>query len=674
LPAQLPVLLLNGCAGIAVGMATNVPPHNLGEIVDGLIALIDRPELPDEKLWEIIPGPDFPTGGEIIDARGIQEAYSSGRGIIPLRGITKIEQISLAGRRPKERTAIIVKELPYQVNKSAWIEKVADLVNQGRLDGLADIRDESDRQGMRVVIELKKDSKPQAVLKSLYKQTALQANFGAILLALVDNKPCQLSLRQLLTEFLNFREQTLTRQYSYELEQSQNRLHLLEGLLIALKNLDPVIDILRHAADGTSAKVRFQAELNLTAAQADSILAMPMRRLTGLERQKLEGEYEELQQRSEQLQILLCDRHELMKSLKKELRSLKRKFADPRRTKIKKSAGSSPEKTPPANQKPQAKTPSPPPTAETSNLILFVPQVPPADAVLVMTYQGYIYWQSHPFNPDSPGSSPDFPIYQELIQKREQFIVITAQGKAYPLAVPDIPPQEGKVKGLSLLGTSAQRDSGAIIKGFFLPEDLKSLNLILLSRNGRIKRLPLDELANLSRRGLSLIKLKERDWLDYVSWGREGQEVAIATTGGRVLRFQVNDRQLPIMGRNSQGHLALRLRYGESVVGCVVLNGDENLLLVSQLGYGKRLPVNKLRLAQLGEIGSNALQFANKTDNLAAMVGEKAAFNLVLVTSQQRQLDIAIGAVGLGEKDSTGDRLVKLKQEEIIASVFLQSK
>ena len=334
LPAQLPILLLNGCAGIAVGMATNVPPHNLGEVVDGLIALIDKPQLPDEKLWELIPGPDFPTGGEIVDPTGIKDAYRTGRGIIPVRGVTKIEKIRLGKRRSREKTAIVVTELPYQVNKAGWIEKIADLVNQGRLEGIADIRDESDRAGMRVVIELKRDTKPKAVLGQLYKQTALQNNFGAIVLALVDNKPCQLSLRQLLEEFLKFREQTLTRQYAYELEQSQKRLHLLEGLLAALNNLDAVIEILRNAPDGTTAKLRFQEQLGISEAQADSILAMPMRRLTGLERQKLQAEYDDLQQRIDQLQCLLSDRRELMKTLKKELRSLKRKFGDPRRTRI----------------------------------------------------------------------------------------------------------------------------------------------------------------------------------------------------------------------------------------------------------------------------------------------------------------------------------------------------
>lgn len=334
LPAKLPILLLNGCSGIAVGMATNVPPHNLGEVVDGLIALIDNPALSDEKLWEIIPGPDFPTGGQILEVEGIKEAYKIGKGSIPLRGVTKTETLILEGRRPRERTAIIVTELPYQVNKAGWIEKIADLVTQGKIEGIADIRDESDRTGMRVVIEIKKDTKVKTVLEQLYTKTALQTNFGAILLSLVNNKPCQLSLKDTLNEFLKFREETLIRQYGHELEEGRKRRHLLQGLLISLNNLDTVIDILRHAADGSTAKIQLQEQLDITHLQADSILAMPLRRLTGLERQKLEEEFSELEQKIQQLEVLLNDRHELLKSLKKELRSLKRKYGDERRTRI----------------------------------------------------------------------------------------------------------------------------------------------------------------------------------------------------------------------------------------------------------------------------------------------------------------------------------------------------
>src|SRR6478672_8251816 len=408
LPAQLPVLLLNGCAGIAVGMATNIPPHNLGEVVDGLIALIDQPDLSDEKLWKLIPGPDFPTGGEIVGIEGIREAYTTGRGSIAVRGVTQIEngeseknpttKSKTATTKPKtrrrqQRTAIVITELPYQVNKASWIEKVAELVNQGQIEGIADLRDESDRDGMRVVIELKRDTVPQTILDHLFKQTALQSNFGAILLALVEGQPRQLTLRQMLEQFLSFREQTLTRQYTYELQQAEKRIHLVEGLLAALNNLDAVINILRNAPDGSTAKLTFQTQFNLSEAQTDAILSMPMRRLTGLERQNLKAEFDQLRDRIQLLQGLLGDRQELLKSLKKDLRALKRKYNDPRRTKIvvskvkePKSAGLEPSATKKGGERKSEKLktqdldPSP---------LLVVPQVSDP-VVLEFTYRGYV--------------------------------------------------------------------------------------------------------------------------------------------------------------------------------------------------------------------------------------------------------------------------------------------
>ncbi len=684
LPAQLPILLLNGCAGIAVGMATNIPPHNLGEIVDGLIALIDQPELKDEQLWKLIPGPDFPTGGEILETEGIREAYRTGRGLIPVRGIAKIEQLYIEKRRRKERTAIVVSELPYQVNKAAWVEKVAELVNQGKLEGIADLRDESDRTGMRVVIELKREVNPQTVLDGLYRQTALKTNFGVILLALVNNKPCQLTLRQLLTEFLNFREQTLTRQYTHELEEAQKRLHLLEGSLIALSNLDAMIDILRNAADGTTAKVQLRSRFEISDAQADSILAMPMRRLTGLERQKIQAEAQELQGTIEELQTLISDRHERLKALKKDLRSLKRKFGDQRRTRILTPRQSSSEKkvssSPKISQpKSESKKVQSPPSSHTSHtphtppslpLTLFTPQTPPEDAVLIISHQGYLSWHP-PQSPPPASKTGDFPVYTATIGKQTQLLVMTDRGKAYPVAVPEIPPADkGQQSLTTLLPNSAQRDSEKAVAHFFLPEAQKSPDLLLLSQQGRIKRLSTSEFMPLTQRGVALIKLKDDDRLGYVCLAQEEEEVAIATTGGRVLRLEINDQQLPILGRSAQGHSALRLRYGEHLVGCVTLKIDDNLVLISQLGYGKRLPLHSLRLANPGDIGTHALQFTSKIDNLAGMVKAKTGSKVILLTSSDRQLSLAVDSVSFWGKDGAGDPVAKLKPNETILKIL----
>jgi DNA gyrase subunit A len=679
LPAQLPLLLLNGCAGIAVGMATNIPPHNLGEIIDGLIALIDNPQLNDEKLWQIIPGPDFPTGGEIVDEGGIREAYRTGRGIITVRGVAKVENVYIGKRRPREGQALVVTELPYQVNKSTWIEKVADLVNQGRLEGIADLRDESDRSGMRVVIELKRDTNPRVILGELYRQTALQSNFGAIMLALVNNKPCQLSLRDLLEEFLKFREETLTKQYSHELEQSQKRLHLLAGLLVALNNLDAVVDILRNAPDGTTAKVSLQEQLDISEAQADSILAMPMRRLTGLERQKLQTEYDELQGRINQLQILLGDRNELMKSLKKELRSLKRQFADERRTRIvarhqqTKGQEDKENKGDKGTRETRKKLASPtPPLSPSPTLPLF--SSPTEDAVLEITYRGYIHWYPSASDRSSSPSfqkSKDVAIYVQKIGKQAQLLAIADSGKVYPLEVNEIPAAGGRQKTvMSLLSKSAQRDAEKAVAHFFLPDEKNNVDLIILTEKGKIKRLPVSELDGLGNRGLALLKLKEDDRLSYVCLSQEKQDLAIATTGGRILRFAIEDEHIPLMGRSAQGNQMLRLRYGENLAGCVPLSAGENILLVTGLGYGKRLPIDLLRLAKIGDIGTQALQFADKTDNLAGIVLAQKKTNVVLVTSSDRFIPLSVDSVALGGKDGVGDRIAKLKNDETIVAVI----
>ncbi|MGF1479848.1 MAG: DNA topoisomerase (ATP-hydrolyzing) subunit A [Cyanophyceae cyanobacterium] len=657
LPTQLPILLLNGCAGIAVGMATNVPPHNLGEVVDGLIALIDKPELSDEKLEELIPGPDFPTGGEIVSRSGIRNAYRTGRGTIPVRGVIQVERIRQERRRGREKTALVITELPYQTNKAGWIEKVADLVNQGRLDGIADLRDESDRSGMRVVVELKRDASPKKVLRQLYKQTPLQSNFGAIMLALVNNKPCQLSLRELLVEFLQFREQTLRRQYTSELERSRKEVHKLEGLLVALNHLDAVIEILRSAPDGSTAKVTMQEQLNITDPQADSILSMPMRRLTGLERQKLQTEYEERQQRITELQGLLENRHELLKALKKELRSLRRKFGDERRTRI-----ISPEElTTPTAASAQSNTPP------TPTLVLPITSAP-EDAVLEITKQGFIRWQAFQSPPQFPKSGEDFVVYREPIAKREALVVIADNGKAYPLRIDEVPPIEDQKPLLSLLPKSAQRDARQAVSYFFGPDDTNR-DLVLLTQQGRIKRLSLAELNQLSNRGLVLVKLKEPDCLRTVCITQAGQEVAIATTGGRILRFTIDEQQLPIMGRSARGNQALRLRTGEAVAGCACLNADENLLLVTALGYAKKLPVSALRLANRGDIGTGAIQFTSKADQLAQMTLFMAAAPIVLSTNTPRNLSFKPSAVSFWGKDGVGEPVVTLKPDEQIVSV-----
>ncbi|MBD2663093.1 DNA gyrase, A subunit [Richelia sinica FACHB-800] len=670
LPAQLPFLLLNGCAGIAVGMATNIPPHNLGEVVDGLIALIDHPDLSAEKLWELIPGPDFPTGGEIVGDGGIKEAYSTGRGSIVLRGVANVEEIP-GGKGTKRRMSIVVTELPYQVNKAGWIEKVAELVNQGRLHGISDIRDESDREGMRVVIELKRDTNPQEILQHLYHQTALQTNFGAILLALVDGQPRQLSLRQLLEEFLKFREHTLNRRYSYELGKAENRSHLVAGLLKALANLDRVIEILRQAADGSTAKLSLCNQLELTEVQADAILAMPLRRLTSLEQQNLQQEFDQLTEQIDLLRRLLADRRELLKALKKDLRSLKRKYGDSRRTRIL-TASDIPAKEEKGTKQaaaddeenPKSKTPT------------FKPEQPPEEAILEFSQRGYVRRLS------PTGKKPkseigvndhDFVIQTEAASTDKELLILTSGGKVYPVSVGEIPHTTARSpRGtplITLLTSTAQGNTEGVVNRFLLPDNPEHGQIVLLTKQGRIKRLSLNEFTNLSRRGITILKLKDDDELSFTQFTTTSEHLILASSGGRILRFAVNDEQLPIMGRAAMGLQAFRLLKNQNMVGCVTVKKDEQILMVTEEGYAKRLEVSHMRGANRGDLGTQVVRFNNKTDHLAGMVLAVANTEVALVTNKERVVRIPVDTVPILSKDDKGENVLQLNRDEKIITV-----
>lgn len=680
LPAQLPILLINGCGGIAVGMATNIPPHHLGEVLDGVIALIDKPDLPDAKLWELIPGPDFPTGGEIMGIEGIHDAYRTGKGIITVRGISHVEVASIQAKvtkSKKRRDSLIITELPFQVNKAAWIEKIAELVNAGKIEGIADLRDESDREGMRVVIEIKRDSEPTNVLEQLYRQTALQTNFGAIMLAIVEGQPRQLNLRQLLEEFLKFREVTLTRQYGNELEQAQKRVHTLSGLLTALNNLDAVITILRNAPDGTTAKAIFQTELGLSDTQADAILAMPLRRLTGLEKKNLQTEFQELTVKITRLNNLLEDRGELLKSLKKDLRSLKRKFTDDRRTKITKIAPPKPDPKLDRTSKDKTKTPTTSSVKESRTRTLppaqlqIVEAEPTQPTTVEITHQGYIRRLSKTGTKLNPNSQ-DFIIKTYLTNTEAEITIVTTDGKAYPLKIRDIPPTLGNTAGTiltSLIPALQDSPDEQIIYTLPTPSDNTDdlQQLLLLTNQGKIKRILSQELSGLTNRGTTLIKLRQDDKLHTITPLNNQKEIIIATSGARILRLALASEQIPLMGRVSQGIQALKVGTREQIVGCIPANSDNELILITRHGYAKRIPISTIRIVQTGNMGTHAIQFAIKTDNLLHIT--LPPDSLELFTTTHRHEIVAIDRLQTHGKEGIGDKIINLNPNEQITFV-----
>lgn len=663
LPAQLPNLLLNGSSGIAVGMATNIPPHNMAEVVDGLIAMIDRPNLSDDELFRLIPGPDFPTGGEIVGTEGIYEAYRTGRGSIPIRGISQFEEVR-PGRGRQRRNAIIVTELPYQVNKAGWIEKIAQLVNAGRLEGIADIRDESDREGMRVVIELKREAQAHRILQDLYRMTPLQSNFGVIMLALDNAQPRQMPLREILQAFLTFRETTLTRQYQHQLEQTESRLHILDGWLTALNNLDAIIDILRNAADGTSAKQEFQQRFDLSEQQSDAILGMPLRRLTGLERQKLEEEFQEKSQRRDQLQLLLSDRRELLKAMKKELRSLKRRFSDERRTRIQSEAERQ---------------------EETQQLEEIIAEEVEEEVILEFTQKGYVrrssmrsYQRRQAKQDDNPGRTlqamdEDVVLQAEKALTTQELLAITRDGKAYTLAVKDIPVTQRQSRGVplvQLLPGSVASEADVVVTQLVLTEELLDQDMVLVTCKGKIKRAPLKEFTNLTGRGLTAIKVKAGDAVTHVMVANAGEEIVLGTSGGRLLRFLIDDENLAVMGRAAQGPQGLRMGKNETLVGAVaVLSGQDCVLMVSAAGFAKRLPVDSLRMGKRGDIGTQSFQFSQKTDHLVALAPATPGTDFTLMTDSDRIALVPMAVVPRQGRTGPSDRIVKPNRGESITTV-----
>ena len=800
LPAQLPFLLLNGSSGIAVGMATNIPPHNLGEVVNGLIALIDNPELPDEKLLKLIPGPDFPTGGEIVGIDGIREAYLTGHGSITVRGVTQIEEMP-APKGKYRRSAIIITELPYQVNKATLIEKIAELVNNKKIEGISDLRDESDRDGIRVVIELKRDSNIPKILEGLYKQTALQNTFGTIMLALFEGQPHQMTLREILTHFLTFREETLTKRYTHELDQTESRQHIVEGWLTALSNLDDVITILRNSADGGRAKLELQNRFDLSDRQADAVLGMPLRRLTGLERTNLQTEFNELTVKVASLRKLLSDRNELLKALKKDLRSLKKQFGDPRRTRIinlgtplkpikprkpkptfeelqaaeqeaaaaRKAAADlkaaevirsleaamestdeddraeldenelgedelgkdelgedelgetiasisivSPEVSP-------APIPAPIPEQSSFNLTLEVesdrpvtpktrnpaspktPKATPKDAepaelfifdrevevVVEINPAGFIRRMGQTIYDRSgqktslstrPSPAETCPIQTEFVTVNDTLIVLTRSGKAFPLRVKDIPQASGSAPGkplLELLPSSVSSEGpDAIASVFLLPDDLENQGLLLLTVQGKIKRIALTEFPDLTNRGLVTIKLKDDDHILFADFVEEGDQVVVATTMGRVIRVEINAETLPIASRTAAGSQVTKVLKLERFVGWAIAGYEDEFLLMSAEGYSKRMTVGLLKLCNLGDLGQHVFQFTNKGDRVVGMTVAFPGTILRIKTDRPSGsfvTQLAVEAVPLASRENKGAQPLTLEPGEGVAQITIVS-
>ncbi len=697
LPSRIPQLLLNGSSGIAVGMATNIPPHNLGELIDGLVALIHNPEITDLQLMQYIHGPDFPTGAQILGVSGIKEAYTTGRGSITMRGVANIETIEQRNR--PDREAIIITELPYQTNKAALIEKIAELVNDKKIEGIADIRDESDRDGMRIVIELKRDAYPRVVLNNLYKQTPLQSNFGANMLALVNGEPHTLAIKQFLSVFLDFRILCIERRTRYELRKAEERDHILQGLLIALSQLDAIIVLIRHAPDAPTAKGELITTYGLSEVQADAILQMQLRRLTALEADKIRLEHEELQVKIADLMDILARRERVLEIIENEIAQIKTSFATPRRTVITHGEGDIDDIDLIANEK----------------------------AIILLTEQGYIKRmpvntfeaQSRATRGKAGAKVKDDDTIEHFLTccDHDSILFFSDRGVVYSLKAYQIPVGSRTSRGTPIVQMLPIPKEEKITSIVPVDEFSSEEYLVMLTKGGNIKKTVLEAFSNIRANGLIAISLEEGDQLRWVRRARVEDSIIIGSRQGMAIHFRCTHEQLRPLGRATRGVKSMKLKDKDELIGMDILPADildtldtgtegdieetaeieetletadiENteetteatntnstgpwVLVITMGGYGKRVPVSQFRLQNRAGQGLMATKFKNRKtkDKLATLRIVNSDEEIMMATNRGIIIRQAVNAISIQSRSATGVRVQRLDEDDAITGVAI---
>ena len=672
LPARLPMLLLNGASGIAVGMATNIPPHNLGELIAGLLALIENPEIGDPELMALIPGPDFPTGGQILGRTGIKETYLSGRGSVTMRGVAGIETLEVPGR--PDRDAVIITELPYQTNKAALIERIAEMVNDKKLEGISDIRDESDRDGMRIVVELRRDAYPQVVLNNLYKLTPLQSNFSAYMLALVNGEPILLTLRKMLNVFLDFRVETIERRTRYLLRKAEERDHILLGLLLALDQLDPIIALIRAAPDTATARQQLQDRHGLSEVQADAILQMQLRRLTALEADKIRLEHEDLVAKIADYKDILGRRERVFGLIKDELHQLRDRHAVPRRTEILDLGGGLEDIDLIANER----------------------------SVVLVTETGYLKRMPvSEFEATSRGTRGKAGTKSQGEDAVKLFIgcndhdtllLFSDRGVSYALPAYRVPQCSRTAKGTPVVQLLPIPREEAITSLLAVSEFNDDTDLLMLTQGGFIKRTRLSAFSNIRSNGLIAIGLEDGDALTWVRLSVPGDSVLIGSKAGMTIHFRLSDDELRPLGRTARGVRSMNLRAGDELVSMDVLpveladqiaassdDGEDEgtasegpwVLVASAAGLGKRVPVTQFRLQKRAGMGLRAMKFRTDADQLVGLSVLGAGEELLLVSEKGVIVRTSADAIPQQSRAATGVRLQKLDKGDHLLKVVL---
>ncbi len=650
LPARFPNLLANGASGIAVGMATNIPPHNLRELAQAMVFLIDHYDRLDDitvdDLMRYLPGPDFPTGGIVVGADAIRQAYSSGRGKLTVRGVAHIEEVRGG------RYRIVITEIPYQVNKTSLIERIASLVREGRLDAISDLRDESDRRGMSIVIDLKRGAQPRKVLNQLYKYTPLQTTFSVQLLALVDGEPRLLSLKRAMLVYIEHRREVLRRRSEHELAKARDRAHVLEGLRIALANLDAVIALIRRAADAETAKTRLMARFALSERQAQAILDMPLRRLAALERQKIEEEYQALLQRIAYLEDLLLHPKKILALIQDDLRDLAEKYGDERRTRI---------------------------AAEASGDLSDEDLVPDEPVFVILTQRGYIKRIAQKaFRTQGRGGrgvrghatkDDDEVVLFLRARTLDTLLFFTDKGKVYAEKVYQIPDAGRGSRGVPAVNVVNIAPGEHITAALAVRDFQPGAYIFLATRQGKVKRLPLEDLASVRASGLIVMRLAEGDALGWARVTHGQDEVLLVTAQGQALRFA--EAEVRPMGRTAQGVTGIRLKPGDEVVGMEVVEPGGFLLVVSERGYGKRTALEEYPRKGRATGGVRTLA-AGATARIGPLVAARVvqeSDELTLISARGVVLRLRVAEVRVMGRATRGVRLMNLRGDDTVATV-----
>ena len=647
LPSKIPNLLINGSSGIAVGMATNMPPHNLTEVANAAIYMIDHPEVDIDTLMKYIPGPDFPTGGMIMGREGIKSAYHSGRGIITIRGIAKIEEADRAGTRSR----IIVSEIPYQVNKARLIEKIADLVHERKIEGIADLRDESDREGVRIVIDLKRDAVPNVVLNQLYKYTAMQQTFGIIQLALVDGRPLVLSLKEILHYFIAHRKDVIIRRTRFELAKAEARAHILEGLRIALQFLDEVIRLIRAAESVDVARTGLMTQFGLSEIQATAILEMRLQRLTALEREKIEAEYQELQTEIRRLKAILADDQLVYNIIKDDLVAIKNKYGDARRTMIGAAA------------------------RDISDEDL----IPEEDMVVTITHRGYIkrsatnvYRAQRRGGRGVTGSTvreDDF-VNQLFVASTHAYLCFfTNRGRIYRVKVHEIPEAGRQAKGISVANLIALEQGERIAAVQTMAQDPTDTFWFFATRMGVVKRTALSEYTAWRGGGIIAITLDEGDELIGVESTTGSAEIMLATREGQVIRFPETDARS--MGRSAHGVRGIRLKDDDRVVSLAVVTDQPEILILTEHGFGKRTPFEQFRRTARGGQGVIGLHLTRKTGSMVGLVPVYGSEQFMVISTEGTLIRMTVEGVSRQGRASQGVTIMRLEGNQQVMAFTL---